>query len=146
MRDKSIPASVKDMLDGCIVILCDNVGSYFYEGTDKEHWDLSDFPNIAPPFGRFWLDFKAPKQCISEETGIRPWGPKMPTYWGLHCQASQVDEASQMIKTEEGRATVRANLISNINELQASLERQRPDIYKVAEEAGSEEEARKQLS
>lgn len=146
MRDKAIPDKVKDLLDGCTVIACDNVSSYYYEGTDKERWDLGDFPNIAPPFGRFWLDFKAPKQCVSETTGTRPWGPKMPTYWGVHCQAAQVDEANEMVKTEEGRATIRRNLIENMNELQASLERQRPDVYEVAERAGSEEATRELLS
>ena len=146
MRDKDIPHTTKDLLDGCIVVVGDNVASYYYEGTDKEYWDLSDFPNIAPPFGRFWLDFKAPKQSISVETGTQAWGLHMPSYWGVHCQATQVDEANEMVKTEEGRETIKSNLLHNISELQASLERQRPDVYTVAQSTRDEEEARARFS
>lgn len=144
MRDKDTPAWVKNLLDGCVVIVCDNVGSYFYEGTDKEFWDLSDFPNIAPPFGRFWLDFNAPKYCVSAETGTRPWGNYMPGKWGLHCQATEVEASSQLIQTEEGRAQIRANLQQSFNGLAESLEQQCPDVYEIAMQG--EEEARARLS
>lgn len=144
MRCSEIAPQIKALLDGCVVVACDNVASYYYEGTDKENWDLSDFPNIAPPFGRFWLDFKAPKQCVSETHGVLPWAPYMPTYWGVHCQATQVDEANEMVKTEEGRALIKKNLLENTLELQKSLERACPQVYEIAQV--SEEYARENLA
>jgi hypothetical protein len=96
MRDKDIPRAVKDLLDGAVVVVCDNVAHYYYCDTDKENWDLQDFPNIAPPWGRFWLDFKAPPYIVSEEYGGRiPWGPEKPTMWGLYCQAEELIATSK---------------------------------------------------
>ena len=41
------------------ILLIDNVAQYFYTGTDQEYWSLDkDFPNMAPPFPRFWCEFK----------------------------------------------------------------------------------------
>ena len=52
-------------------IECSNVADYIYMGTSQEYWDLRvDFPNIAPPFQRFWMEWKAPKQSNSEGTII----------------------------------------------------------------------------
>ena len=40
------------MLDNLIVVDGTPVSDYFYTGTPQEHWNLlSDFPNIAPPWG-----------------------------------------------------------------------------------------------
>jgi hypothetical protein len=51
------------------VLLIDNVAEYFYSGTDQEYWSLDeDFPNIAPPFPQFWVEFKLVRM-IHSETG-----------------------------------------------------------------------------
>ena len=52
------------------VILCDNVSSYYFEGTGKEQWNLiRDFPNVAPPYPIAWFEHRFPKQIVSDERG-----------------------------------------------------------------------------
>jgi hypothetical protein len=125
MRDTAIDKKVKDLLDGSIVVAGDNVASYYYEGTDKEHWYLEDFPNIAPPWGRFWFDFKAPSRSISSETGTRTWGADMPSYWGLHCQAQSVDDVSQ------NREFLKEYLLEFMSGLYKGILELCPDIHEV---------------
>ena len=48
-------------------ILIDNVAEYFYIGTDQENWNLQKhFPNVAPPFPLFWIEYKLPTRIHSE--------------------------------------------------------------------------------
>lgn len=59
LSDRSLP-----------VILADNVAQFYYEASGQEYWDLSKhFPNIAPPFGMFWVEHKFPKVIHSDECG-----------------------------------------------------------------------------
>jgi hypothetical protein len=52
------------------VILIDNVADYYYTGSDQEQWNIArDFPNIAPPFPRFWMEHRMPKTIHSKECG-----------------------------------------------------------------------------
>lgn len=45
----------------CPMLVIDNVSQFFYEQDERDDWDISkDFPNIAPPFARFWMECKAP--------------------------------------------------------------------------------------
>jgi hypothetical protein len=51
------------------VLLIDNVADYYFT-CDQEHWDIQkDFPNLAPPFPRFWLEHKLPRKIHSAEKG-----------------------------------------------------------------------------
>ena len=48
-------------------ILIDNVAEYYYVGTDQENWNLQKhFPNLAPPFPAFWMEYKLPNRIHSE--------------------------------------------------------------------------------
>jgi hypothetical protein len=50
------------ILRDAIVIKADNVADYFFSGNDKDVWDITtDFPNIAPPFEKFYIEFGAPE-------------------------------------------------------------------------------------
>lgn len=52
------------------VLLIDNVAEYYYSGTDQEYWDLGkDFPNLAPPYPQFWVEYKLPHEIVSKEKG-----------------------------------------------------------------------------
>jgi len=52
------------------VICVDNVSQWYYEGTGQENWDLTkDFPNLAPPYPLFWLEYKLPKRIHSDTKG-----------------------------------------------------------------------------
>ena len=102
MQSDDIAQFVKEELDGVTVISCDNVSRYFFEETDQEHWDMNDFPNIAPPFAYFWLDMKAPSKVISKERGITIWRPPAPEYWGFQCYGIDLyskDEQDTFLET-----------------------------------------------
>jgi hypothetical protein len=56
-------------LDEAELINTQNVVNYFFQGTTQEHWDLTkDFPNLAPPFQTFFMEYTIP-QYILYETG-----------------------------------------------------------------------------
>jgi hypothetical protein len=62
------------------VMVIDNVADYLYMGTDQEHWSLErDFPNLAPPFPMFWVEFKMARTIHSKEQGdtdVSKWLPQ----------------------------------------------------------------------
>jgi hypothetical protein len=44
--------------------------SYYFVGTDQEHWDLAkDFPNLAPPYPQFWCEHRLANYIHSKECG-----------------------------------------------------------------------------
>ena len=52
------------------VLLTDNVANYFYTQSDQEHWSIDrDFPNIAPPFPKFWVEWKMVMTIHSKDEG-----------------------------------------------------------------------------
>jgi len=52
------------------VLSIPNVAEYIFTGTDQEYWDLKrDFPNLAPPYGRFWAEHHIPTKLRSKEKG-----------------------------------------------------------------------------
>lgn len=67
------------------IIVCDEVTEYYYALSDKEVWDITDFPNVAPPFESFWIETSRPSKIQSEEFGELAWesdGNLRPTRWG----------------------------------------------------------------
>ncbi len=90
-----VASPLKGALDGALVVSCDEVARYFYQGTDQEHWDMPDFPNIAPPFERFWLDFSAPEKTVSVETGEQMWSGMAPSDWGFFCLGTQLSSENE---------------------------------------------------
>ena len=58
--------------DQSIRILCQNIADWYYFGTTKEEWGYQeDFPNLAPPFKRFWCEWALPSIVNSEGTIIK---------------------------------------------------------------------------
>lgn len=51
------------------VFVIDNVAEYLFRGTDQEFWDMLDFPNVAPPFEQFWMEYKTPASATSSVAG-----------------------------------------------------------------------------
>src|SRR5258708_5607233 len=72
-------ARTLEQVRNSVVIIGDNVSNYYYEGNEQEDWSLEkDFPNVAPPFDLFFLDFKAPTAVNSAVMGHNPWAKGMP--------------------------------------------------------------------
>lgn len=56
-----------------VPIIADNVMEYYFAGTDQEYWDYREhFPNMAPPFERFWIEMSKPSKLNSEKYGEFP--------------------------------------------------------------------------
>lgn len=52
----------KDLLKKSIIFKIDNVADYIFCQLPKDKWSLKeDFPNIAPPFEIFWMEYNVPK-------------------------------------------------------------------------------------
>jgi hypothetical protein len=144
MRSHFTPAAIRNLLSGSIIIIGDNVAEYYFEGTDKEEWLPSDFPNAAPPWDEFWIDFKAPRRCVSEKTGITAWGQYFPSYWGVYCRTFLAEDANELTQTHAGRERLKERVKNYATELWTSLVQEQPNIYKIAE--ASQEQAQAALS
>lgn len=86
MRSQNISQAFKNELKNALVIEASNVAEYYWSGSDQEVWTIEkDFPNLAPPFPKFFIECKAPSKIVSEKYGELPWYDFMPRYWGLLC-------------------------------------------------------------
>lgn len=56
-HDLSIPTSD---LRVCTKIVVDNVAEYFFQDGGREEWNIDEFPNMAPPFDLFWMEYRIP--------------------------------------------------------------------------------------
>jgi hypothetical protein len=57
----------KALLKSALVIKADNISDYLYRQNQQEEWDLTnDFPNVAPPFERIWIEYSIPAESQSE--------------------------------------------------------------------------------
>ena len=53
-----------------IVLYGQNVADYYYKDTGQEDWDLVEhFPNLAPPWPQFWVEYAMPNQIHSDKRG-----------------------------------------------------------------------------
>jgi hypothetical protein len=73
---------------GVPVVICDNVTEYLFAGNDQEYWDLTvDFPNLAPPFERCWMETRRPSSVLTK-TGRETWA--RPERWGVYLEAHEL--------------------------------------------------------
>lgn len=56
----SDPSRLRQLIRSSPCIIADNVAEYLWAGTDQEEWKPGDFPNLAPPFKEFWIEFGKP--------------------------------------------------------------------------------------
>lgn len=47
---------VQGVFGDAVPIGIQNVADYFYMDLERE-WDITDFPNVAPPFRKYWLEY-----------------------------------------------------------------------------------------
>jgi hypothetical protein len=68
---KAVPwPELQELLEKSTVILADNVAEYLYSGTDQDYWSLeTDFPNLAPLFELFFIEWRDPQYVVTRERG-----------------------------------------------------------------------------
>lgn len=80
-----VMTGLQRVLPGAARIDIQNVADYMYMGTDQEEWEWeTDFPNLAPPFESFWMEWTQPKTSVSREMGVTHYqGPdlRIAVFW-----------------------------------------------------------------
>lgn len=91
---------VDTRLDGITVIDLNNVARFYYEVSEKDVWAIDvDFPNLAPPFREFWVEWREPTKVNRggriEEVRLRfgsPSGNRMGTAVGMLLESRTLEE------------------------------------------------------
>lgn len=69
-----------ETLRAATVFVADNVGAYYFEGTEKDAWTASDFPVVVPPVNPLWIEFRATQRILST-AGVEDWPADGPRAW-----------------------------------------------------------------
>lgn len=81
-------------------VKADDVAQWYATGTEKEMWKDSDFPNVAPPFERLWIEWHFPTTFNSEGTVVN-----YPDAAGVDAACLMAyfpfDEAVHVVKSED---------------------------------------------
>ena len=87
---------VKESLRGSVVIDASNVGDYYLQNIETIHDAIKSLPNLAPPFEKFFLEFKTPHELkASYATRLtQDW----PSRWGILCGSQEIIETGSTIK------------------------------------------------
>jgi len=67
---ESAAADLRADLRRVPIIQCSNVAHYLFEHTNLNDWYKEGFENLAPPFERFWMEFKVPKAVILSQERV----------------------------------------------------------------------------
>jgi hypothetical protein len=93
----------------CEILSIDNVAEYYWSGTDKEEWDvMQDFPNLAPPFHNFWMEYQFPTS-IRNSKGVeyRPHDQRSCEAIGLRVKAIRLRDEPSMSGLSAGERSAR---------------------------------------
>lgn len=53
--------AISEIMDKSEIVNIQNVADYYFEVSDQEIWQVEkDFPNLAPPFPFFWMEYQIP--------------------------------------------------------------------------------------
>lgn len=123
LRSPSISQECKELVTSAQRIVADNVAEYYYAGTDQEYWRLAtDFPNLAPPFERCFIECRAPKAIVSREFGTKPWSPEMGYEWGLLGVAASRTQRLEALRDERGRRLLWSEARDTLAHLEPTLQ------------------------
>ena len=62
--------SLLDSMDNCEVIKINNVADYYWK-SKQTYWSYeTDFPNVAPPFNKFFMEFTIPQEICTHDRGF----------------------------------------------------------------------------
>jgi hypothetical protein len=105
-----------------IVILGDNVSDYYWMGNPQEVWTLEkDFPNVAPPFEHFFIDFRAPTAIVSEVNGQLPWDAAKAREWGVFFETTDVTALAKRMEVPEQRQAVFASTQWHLDQMMRTI-------------------------
>jgi hypothetical protein len=88
--DPSVVFSLTN-IENAELIVIDNVAHYFDSQKNDAHLSTSGFPNMAPPFSNFYMEFRMPRS-------MRRWGDEVATHFisfslkGDSFQGSDIDK------------------------------------------------------
>lgn len=99
----------RDTLARAVPILIDNVARYYFQNRGLRDWSFDDFPNIAPPFETYWMEFRGikPEDAHPDSRGTTPTRMQVvPRAVGLLVEASDAapDLLSPMRIEETGES------------------------------------------
>lgn len=95
---------ISQVMRQSVVILGDNVSDYYWMGNPQEYWTMAkDFPNVAPPFERFFIDFRAPAAIISEVNGQLPWAEAKAREWGVFFESTEIPTFAKQMEFPESQ-------------------------------------------
>jgi hypothetical protein len=115
------------------VIVIDNVCEYLYAGTSQEEWLITrDFPTLAPPFPRFWMEMRRPSKIVSEVHGERRVTDyKMGHAWGFMVHAfnphERVDDAVQAMVKHAHDGHLEMTMDSTLRTMGPAIQRKRAE-------------------
>ncbi len=69
-------------------LLADAVAEYFFTGTPQEWWGADDFPNVAPPWQDFWVEWRIPRFSNNEGRLVPMLQATQPI--AVHVQATEM--------------------------------------------------------
>ena len=87
------------------VIHADNVAEFFYLGDEKADWAYREFPNLAPPFDHFWIEYPLPEQ-LNVNGRLHPSGLAGLGRIGFEWRAIDAASFRQQYRSEYGLDTV----------------------------------------
>lgn len=57
-KTDSVTSGFWDTLTQAEVFKIDNIAKYYFDLYEEKQWSVADFPNVAPPFDCYWMEFK----------------------------------------------------------------------------------------
>ena len=93
------------LLANAQVIVADNVAGYYWMGSDQEYWGVEDFPNAAPPFETFLVEWRVPPALSVQPTAyisvIQPTSGTRPSSCGFSARREKPIEACGHLRRAE---------------------------------------------
>ena len=129
---------LRETLKETVIIVADNVAEYLYAGTDQEVWNLErDFPSLAPPFPRFFIEWRRPSKIVSCERGVT-LAEGLPRAVGILFEASTAEDITAAMKDRENHQRAKDYIAKMGQQLERVL---LPKLQRLVTETGSNEAA-----
>ncbi len=78
-----------------------NISHYYFQVNPKEFWDLNtDFPNLAPPYDQFWIEYELPDYSYSKEEGVTMFDQRYKVRLGFFFYCSRTPEGWRILVSE----------------------------------------------